>query len=72
MCMECSRHNGDLTCTAYPRGIPPQIIHSEVDHRKPFKGDHGLQFVQSEERKGISQNFILAGEEPDGVRNIEA
>lgn len=72
MCLECERHNGDLTCGAYPNGIPPAIVFSEVDHRKPFKGDHGLQFVQDVAKKGISNNPILAGEEPDGIENIRA
>jgi hypothetical protein len=31
-------------CTAFPDGIPEAILHSEVDHRQPFEGDHGIQF----------------------------
>jgi|TARA_Y100000034_G_scaffold48288_1_gene59567 hypothetical protein len=35
-------------CEAYPDGwgIPEEIIMGEVDHKKPFKGDNGIQFEQ--------------------------
>ena len=32
------------TCQAFPDGIPHEILHSLVDHRKPYKGDNGIQF----------------------------
>ena len=32
------------TCTAFPGGIPDPIWHNQVDHRKPYSGDHGQQF----------------------------
>jgi len=35
-----------LRCTAYPDGIPTEIIESQVDHRLPFAGDNGIQFEQ--------------------------
>ena len=31
-------------CKAFPKGIPEVILTGEVDHRKPFKGDNGIQF----------------------------
>ena len=34
-----------MACTAYPDGIPDEIFWSIHDHRKPFKGDHGIQVV---------------------------
>jgi hypothetical protein len=34
-----------MTCDAYPRGIPDAILTSKADHRKPYRGDHGLQFL---------------------------
>lgn len=34
-----------LTCSAFPDGILQAIIDNETDHRKPVKGDNGLQFV---------------------------
>lgn len=34
-----------LFCSAFPNGIPDDIIASRVDHRKPVDGDHGLQFL---------------------------
>ena len=32
-------------CAAFPTGIPDRIFHNEVDHRQPFEGDHGLQWI---------------------------
>jgi len=32
------------TCAAFLRGIPREIRTNEVDHTKPFPGDHGIQF----------------------------
>ena len=35
---------GEVTCKAFPKKIPDQIIHGLDDHKKPFKGDNGIQF----------------------------
>lgn len=47
-CILCKHNNvttGD-TCTAFPDGIPDTILSGEVDHKKPYKGDHGIQYEQ--------------------------
>ena len=47
LCWCCGRsyENPPGTCEAYPSGIPGEILLGYVDHRQPYEGDHGLQFV---------------------------
>jgi len=33
-----------LTCTAYPNGIPSEILDNKVLHTKPYPGDQGIQY----------------------------
>lgn len=44
-CILCKHyHLGDLTCDAFPDGIPAQIITGEIDHASPYPGDNGIRF----------------------------
>ena len=55
ICLECRNFNtldnDKLSCKAYPNGIPKEIINSEHDHTKPFKGDNGIRFEPIKEIK---------------------
>ena len=31
-------------CDAFPDGIPEPILRGDVDHTRPYSGDHGVQF----------------------------
>lgn len=46
LCMECKYlyRPVDFKCKAFPKGIPKEIVEARVDHRKPYKGDNGIQF----------------------------
>lgn len=45
ICMVCRHLNSEgMTCTAYTTKIPDAILRSEVDHRRPYKDDNGIQF----------------------------
>lgn len=51
ICLDCKHyHNGDLgfSCKAYPEGIPKEIMTGEIDHKKPYKNDNGIQFEKKE------------------------
>lgn len=56
-CRHLDRVNFDagLYCDAFPNGIPWKIAAGEVDHRKAFRGDHGIRF----EDDGIGNGFRL-------------
>ena len=48
-CMGC-KHRSEVDpamCLAYPSGIPIEILMGDVDHTKPYKGDHGVQFEKA-------------------------
>lgn len=47
ICVHCKHFHSKgkgLTCDAFPEGIPFDIIICNVIHKKPYKGDHGIQF----------------------------
>ncbi len=48
LCVKCKHFEGyetdELICTAFPRGIPEEIILGSVEHIKPIKGDNGFIF----------------------------
>lgn len=45
-CDLCTQTNATGTgCAAFPEGIPYEVAMSDVDHRFPVDGDHGVQFV---------------------------
>jgi hypothetical protein len=48
ICFECKHQSAkDPTkCKAYPKGIPVEILTGDANHKKPFKGDHDIQFEQ--------------------------
>jgi hypothetical protein len=49
LCITCKHaawNNPELVrgCTAFPDGIPEEIISNEADHREPFPGDNGIMY----------------------------
>lgn len=55
-CSKCKHVNRkDLSCAAFPNGIPDAIFMREFDHRKPYPSaknpeDNGIRFEAIEER----------------------
>ncbi len=52
LCTHCERFDRATedrnVCTAFPSGIPSDVLLGVLDHSKPIPGDHGLQFVERE------------------------
>jgi hypothetical protein len=44
LCHSCSRLRDAGTCTAFPDGIPTEIIHDGADHREAWPGDNGVRY----------------------------
>lgn len=54
ICFLCRHRNdwaaaGELTCAAFPDGIPDSILVEGGNHFDPIKGDHGIQFEALED-----------------------
>ena len=49
-CISCKHYLGLQECEAFKK-IPFEIYSGEFDHRKPFKGDNGIQFEPLEEKE---------------------
>lgn len=48
-CLACQHNNPDiLTCSAYPDGIPHDILSGGFDHTKPHEGDNGVRYEAQE------------------------
>lgn len=44
-CLKCEHFDEyQITCTAYPEGIPQDIIEGKVHHDKSYPGDNGILF----------------------------
>jgi len=49
-CLDCKHFDRETSfCDAFPEGIPDEIFLGDHDHRKPYKGDNGIQFEPVEE-----------------------
>jgi hypothetical protein len=46
-CLSCRHYTTDpreITCTAFPSGIPVQIWNNLFDHRRDWPGDNGIKY----------------------------
>ena len=47
-------------CAAFPDGIPDAIFTNAVDHRLPYPGDHGLQFLPQDASASEAAALLLS------------
>lgn len=57
LCVTCKHRREGMTCEAFPDEIPQEIIALRVDHRKPYRGDHGIQYEPKGEEKADEPDF---------------
>lgn len=55
ICLNCQYYNNDMTCKAFPKGIPENILFDGDNHNKSVKGDNGIIF---ELKKKVSANEL--------------
>ena len=56
--------NPHRTCSAFPNGIPMRIWKGEHDHRRPYRGDHGIRFSSLRPEDIESIEAVASGERP--------
>jgi hypothetical protein len=63
ICWDCRHYRTDASCSAFPDGIPAEILDSEADHRRPYPGDRGIRFeLKKQELTGSAR--ITAAKRP--------
>lgn len=54
LCSKCKNYFGDLTCQAFPEGIPEIILNGENPHREPLPNqDNTIVFESKNENDGL-------------------
>jgi hypothetical protein len=61
ICFDCAHMQGvqagiGWVCSAYPDGIPTEILASKHDHRLSYQGDHGITFSPKHEQNALGED----------------
>jgi hypothetical protein len=57
ICLDCKHLSAgdEMTCAAFPDGIPTPILVMTHDHHEPYPGDHGIRFEPKASEKPKEQ-----------------
>jgi len=59
LCSRCKFYTGELTCLAFPDGIPKEVLLGENDHSEPIDGQDGkFIFIDIENESVDILDFI--------------
>ncbi len=59
LCINCKNYIGDLSCRAFPDGIPQEILLGENDHSEPLpEQENDIVFEQMDEDGERNSPFI--------------
>ena len=47
-CNDCLFYYGSGKCSAYPEGIPEDVLKNHTWHNRELPGDHGIQYLKKE------------------------
>lgn len=59
LCRICKHYSADknYTCTAFPAGIPMELLYGQKLHLQPYENDRGIQFEVNPEQKFLLKFF---------------
>jgi len=74
LCVSCAHLHADTwpdppSCEAFPAGIPDGIYDELGDHRGPWPGDNGVQFLLAAGREADLAQFDTARAELDVIES---
>lgn len=56
-----------LSCTAFPKGIPHEIISGQSLHLRERDDDRGLQFRLAERHRDVAKAMVANGLYPEAI-----
>ena len=49
ICHQCvHQHSNPFNCSAFPEGIPKEILVGDIVHTEPYPGDQGIRYKRKD------------------------